>query len=170
MGGGYRVPFCFGNLLSGCSLFVWSHSFSVFFESVFFHLCCLIISSLVSSGSSAALSCDDLLPDESESLFPNNSHYNPSPQRGIEPLALLFSRPLCPVTWACVLTAAVSLRLYSSAFVDRWRSDGAFPALKLRAYLINAGLAAIRHFITAFCEKSANQIGFGGGSGGWMLL
>lgn len=36
-------------------------------------------------------------------------------------------------------------------------------SLKLRAYLINAGLAAIRHFITAFCEKSANQIGFGGG-------
>lgn len=41
---------------------------------------------------------------------------------------------------------------------NRFTFDGAFPELNPTAYLINAGLAATRHFITAFAKRAQPRL------------
>lgn len=64
-----------------------------------------------------------------------------------------------------MLTPAVSPWFYDGMSVDRCGFDWAFPAQKPTAYLINAGLASTRHFITAFAKRAQPRLDWEGVGG-----
>lgn len=113
---------------------------------------------------SAALSQSCLL--NLKTLFTIKSNYSAWLHWGIEPCPRCFLRLPAPSAESPrVPPPACSQRLQHDMVADRCSSDGAFASPKPAAYLINAGSAGTRRFITAGSNPDWIGRGVGGGCG-----